>query len=396
MRPRQSIVELFSTFLEFAEDRVRGWVSIPRLHRSMENALKQLPESKTSENFWSLYWHRLWQQQPNSLAREHLSAYLQESCYWSAQKIVSRLANTRHRLSDCFQIAIAEIDKVLKGFKDDRGFSLKSYANSAFKGIIIDNLRQRQEVDFCSDWALLHKLSQKRLEKSLLNAGVSPEQIERYWLAWTCFKALYTPKHTVDTLQLPPPDRSTWNAIAQLYNSEHHSQLSSPGQECSPETLEHWLTQCIKWVRAYLYPQVTSLNQPQPGKESGEIADDLPSQSESLLTEMILEEEIQQRETQKTQLQTVFAAALSQLQTQDKQLLQLYYGQGLTQQQIAQQLDMKQYTVSRKLAKVCESLLTALASWSQQTLHISLTSSVLEQMSAALEECLQEYYSCNL
>ncbi|MDJ0734641.1 MAG: sigma-70 family RNA polymerase sigma factor [Nostocaceae cyanobacterium] len=392
MHPRQTIIELFSTFLEFAEDRVRGWVWVPRLRRSMQNGLKQLPDSKSSENFWAIYWYKLWLQQSHSLAREHLSAYLQETCYWSAQKIVNSLANTRHRLSDCFQIAIAEIDKVLKGFKPQQGFSFKSYASATFRGVIIDTLRQRQEVDFCSDWALLHRLSQKRLEKSLTNAGVTSNQIERYWLAWTCFKTLYTPKHTADTQQLSAPDPATWNVIAQLYNSERYSQLSSPGQECSPATIEHWLTQCVKWVRHYLYPQVSSLNQPKPGKKSGELGDYLLDEQESLLKEIIAEEETQEREAQKTQLHNVLVLALKQLQTQEQQILQLYYGQGLTQQQIGQQFDMKQYTVSRKLAKACEFLLIALANWSQQTSHISLNSSVLKDMSAVLEEWLQEYF----
>jgi len=54
---------------------------------------------------------------------------------------------------------------------------------------------------------------------------------------------------------------------------------------------------------------------------------------------------------------------------------------------------MKQYTVSRRLTKSRETLLQALAQWSQQTLHISLTSNVLKNISAVLDELLQNYYS---
>jgi RNA polymerase sigma factor (sigma-70 family) len=378
--------------LEFAEDRVKGWVSVPRLRRSMLNCLKQLPESESSENFWVIYWHHIWQQQSHSLAREHLSAYLQESCYWSAKKITSSLANTQYKLSDCFQIAIAEIDKILKGFKPQQSFSLKSYAGATFKGVIIDKLRQNQEANFCSDWALLHRISQKRLEKSLSNAGVISSQIEHYCLAWNCFKKLYTPSHQVGKQKLPPPDRATWKAIAQLYNSERHSQWSSPGEECSPETIEHYLTQSAKCVRHYLYPQVNSLNQPKPGKESDELGDYLLCEQESLLTTIIAEEERQKKEAQKYQLHTVLVSAFKQLQTQEQQILELYYGQGLTQQQIGQQFNLKQYTVSRKLAKAYEALLMALASWSQQTYNVSLNSNVLTEMSAVMEEWLHEYF----
>ncbi|NJO53383.1 MAG: hypothetical protein HC840_32720 [Leptolyngbyaceae cyanobacterium RM2_2_4] len=75
-----------------------------------------------------------------------------------------------------------------------------------------------------------------------------------------------------------------------------------------------------------------------------------------------------------------------------KTLLALYYGQQLTQQQIAQQLEIKQYTVSRRLSSTKEILLKAIAQWSQETLHISLTSPAVQQMSLVLEEWLQVQY----
>ena len=93
MHPRQTITELFSTFLEWAEDCASGWLIDPKLRRSMDNCLKWLPEVKNSENFWALYWHKIWQTQSDSLAGEHLSAYLQEVCYWAAQKTITHLAN---------------------------------------------------------------------------------------------------------------------------------------------------------------------------------------------------------------------------------------------------------------------------------------------------------------
>jgi DNA-binding transcriptional regulator LsrR (DeoR family) len=72
--------------------------------------------------------------------------------------------------------------------------------------------------------------------------------------------------------------------------------------------------------------------------------------------------------------------------------LELYYAQALTQQQIAQQLEIKQYTVSRRLGNAKEKLLLTLAKWSQETLHISLTSTVVNDMYVVLEEWLQTHY----
>jgi hypothetical protein len=51
MRFRQDITELFSTFLQWRQDVYGGWVTDQGLRRSIENDLKQRPESRTSESF---------------------------------------------------------------------------------------------------------------------------------------------------------------------------------------------------------------------------------------------------------------------------------------------------------------------------------------------------------
>lgn len=394
MRPRQDIIEIFSTFLQFDADRFRSWAIDPKLRRSMQNYLARLPKPETSENFWALYWHKVWLPQPASLARTHLSAYLQEPCYWAAQKTIASFSITQYSLSDCFQIAIAQVDRALKGFDPKQGATLKNYASAIFSGVIKDNLRQRHEASICTDWALLRKLSQKQLVESLQTAGLTSETIAGYVLAWNCFKSLYIPTQATATRKLSKPDSATWEAIASLYNAQRHQQLHPPSPECNPETLEKWLLSCAKAARAYLYPPVTSINTPIPGQESVELQDNLPaSGEESLLAEIIAQEEEQSRHSKLAQINTILVAAVAQLKPQAQQLLQLYYSQGLTQQQMAQQLDMKQYTVSRRLTKARESLLLALAQWSRDTLHISLNSDVIKNTSTLLEEWLKVQYN---
>jgi RNA polymerase sigma factor (sigma-70 family) len=130
-----------------------------------------------------------------------------------------------------------------------------------------------------------------------------------------------------------------------------------------------------------------------PGQNAKELVDDLVGEVEdSLLSELIVEEETQERTTQQAQVHQVLSAAAGALASESQKLLALYYAQQLPQTEIARQLGIKQYTVSRRLTKVRESLLQALARWSQQTLHISLTSDVLKSMSAVLEEWLISYY----
>lgn len=392
MTPRQNLVEIFSTFIQFEGEQFSRWASDPHLRRSMKSCLEQRSQG---EKFWALYWYKAWQSQHSIqlTARSHLSAYLQEACYWAAHKAISNFSQTQYTLSDGFQIAIAQLDRVLRGFNAEQGFNLKNYASAVFANGIRETLRQRQEIDICTPWALLRKLSQKRLVESLQMAGLNSDAIARRVLAWKGFKTLYVPTIGVNTRQLSKPDLATWEAIAAYYNQERNRQLSPGSQEGDRETLEKWLLDSAKAARSYLYPSFTSIDTPIPGQEAGELGDYLPAtQSESLLADIIVREEEQTKRSQQEEINRVLTAALDGMDEFARQLLQLYYEQQLTQQQIAKHLDTKQYTISRRLTKIRQSLLLTLCQWSQENLHISLTSDVIDRISTLLEEWLTSYY----
>jgi RNA polymerase sigma factor (sigma-70 family) len=396
MRPRQNLIELFSSFIEFDFDRFQGWSPDPRLRRSMERCLTQSSVMDSSDGYWALYWHKVWQTETHSavapLARGHLTAYVQEPCYWVAQKTAGNFSTLQYTLADLFQMAMAQVDKVLKGFNAQQGFSLKNYASVTLGNLIRESLRQRQEVDICTDWALLRKLSQKRLMEALQTVGLPSETIASYVSAWTCFKTLYLPKQATGSQKLTKPEPQTWEAIAQLYNQERLGQGLAAATATS---LEKWLITCAKAARAYLYPSVMSINTPKPGCDSGEFLDDLAetAQTDSLLSDLMAQEDVQQRREQQRQVTTVLTEAIHQLDQQSQTLLQLYYREGCTQQQMADRMEMKQYTVSRRLTKARESLLMVLAKWSQAHLHIRPTSDVLNHTSTALEEWLKTHYN---
>jgi RNA polymerase sigma factor (sigma-70 family) len=390
MRSRQTPLELFSTFLQFEGDRAANWATDARLRRSMQTCLAQSPT--TAGNFWALYWHKAWrvaQAKPTVgepaglLPQGHLTAFLQETCYWSAQKTLATFAAVQYTLPDCFQVAIAKVTKILQGFNPQQGFSLSNYASAIFSSAIRDTLRQRQEVDICSNWALLRKVSQKRLTEALQMAGLA--DTAAYVRAWNCFKTLYVPTQAGGTRKLPKPDADTLSAIAALYNRDRPTGLPT----MTPDILEKWLNTCAQAARAYLNPNVVSINTPKPGQDSGELLDDLPeSHNPSLLADMIAQEEDLERQDQQVQINQVLDQAIADLEEQMRSILQLYYAGTHTQQQIATQLGVPQYTISRRLTKAKELLLKQLALWSQTTLHISLTSDLLQSMSIVLEDWL--------
>ncbi|MBE9199439.1 MULTISPECIES: sigma-70 family RNA polymerase sigma factor [unclassified Nodularia (in: cyanobacteria)] len=384
MQPRQSITEIFSTFVQLDADRFNVWATDSKLQRSIKRCLEQYPQQQ-SDNFWVLYWYKIWQIESNPIAVGHISAYLQEVCYWVSRKIAVNFIS-QFSIADCFQMAISCIYKILKNFNPEYSTNLKSYAEYAFERFLKDSLRLGKEADICTDWALLHKISRKRLGNSLTNAGFNSQIINNYVLAWECFKELYT-SDSQTIRQLGKPDTATWQAMTQLYNRQSLSQLT-------PETLEKWLSTSAKAVRDFLYPKFVSVDAPIQGQDSGNLLDTLPAElPPSLLTEIIAQEESTTRETQQAQLNQVLMDALAALDIQAQKLLQAYYQQQLTQQQISEQLEIKQYTVSRRLSSIKRSLLTTLTQWSQNHLHISPTPVVVDAISKSLEEWLKNYYS---
>ncbi len=378
MQPRTTIMEIFSTFLQFQGDRFSHWATESRLRRSIQSCLQQTTKN-TTENFWVMYWYKSWEvAETKFLAQQHLTAYLQEACYWSSQKTVANFLSTQYKISDCFQIAIAQVNKVFQGFNPNYSSSFKSYASIVFGNAIREYCRQVGEVDICTDWGLLRKTSQRRFHDALKNAGFSSDRINTYIVAWQCFKTLYIPQPG-NCRQLAPPDEQIWQAIAQMYNTQTCSKVN-------PQTLENWLLSAATAVRKYLYPRRDSLDY-LPGV-------DLPgTEQSSLIDGMIAAEEAQTRAGVQMQINQVLGDTITQLEPQLQKILQLYYGQQQNQDVIAKQLEIKQYTVSRRLTTAKTILLRTLANWSRNTLHISVNTDLLTSMSPVIEEWLQNYYS---
>lgn len=363
-----------------------------------------------SEKYWALHWHKCWfnhwQTEQKTLStsgaiahppkpqfsQAHLLAYLQEPCYWVAYKTSTRFPNTQYGVSDCFQIAIAQLEKVLQGFNADRGFDLKNYASTTFRSFIRDYLRQRREVDICTDWSLLRKVSQKRLSKALERQGLTSKDIEPYVLAWQTYQLVYAPVKRANNRQLTAPDADTWQTIAQQYNRDRNS--LSQTHTVTAKTVETWLTTTAKAIRSFLYPTAVSLNATRPGQDSGEFVDGLADNEQaSPMGALIAEETYMTRLQQQAQLGKVLGDAIAQLDLKNQQLLHLYYGDTLTQKDIAAQLNIKQYAISRQLSRLKKVLLQTLATWSQDTLHVAPSSDLLNQSSSALETWLTSHYS---
>ena len=391
MNPRTSILDLFSTFAYLEEDNFRRWAIDARLRRSIQQCVAA--QEDRSEGLWSLYWFQLWQNQSSPLAESHLFAYLQEPCYWASQQMARRVQTSEYTLADYFQIANTDIRKVLKSFAPDRGSTLKSYAALVLTNALKDTLRQRQAVDICSDWALLRKWSKKRVIEVLDRVGIAEQDAAQYQLAWFCFKTLYVPNESGGA-RSATPESAVWKEIAEFYNTQRHSQLAVPGASVTPAQIEVRLTKLGRWLREYLYPTLNSLNRPKPGEEAGEVQDDLSDDAGATLLDIAIErEEITQRTAERSQLQTILNQALKDLTPELQEILQLFYQQGLSQQELASHLKLSQPTVSRRLKKAEENLLQALLIWIESQLNQFPDPTVLKSISTTLREWLIVHYA---
>lgn len=390
MRPRTELIDCFSTFAQFDGDRFKTWIVDLHLQKSMQ---QQTQLTNQSETFWALHWYQQWQQQSHPRSVAHLYAYLQEPCYWAAQKLTQRFVSIHYTLADGFQDAIAHTSHILACYNPHRGSRLKDYARTAFSNYLRNRLHQQKIADICSDWGLLRKLSKTQLTQSLLNAGFAP--IDTDLLIWQCFKAACTPTiesaldRTVRTLA--PPSATKLSQIAAHYN-QLRIQLKPVPPTIESEVVVASLKRSVQAARAYLNPVVTSLDYSYD--EGGTalidrigVAEDAVPMANMIAAELDFEQQ-QKRQA----IGAVLSEAIAALPLEMQKLLSLYYQDQLTQKDIAAQLNIKQYQVSRQLNRARQQLLLRVAQWSQDTLHISIESAVLASMSEVIHEWLQQHH----
>lgn len=426
MNPRERLIDKFSTFIEFRSDVPTRWISDARLRRNMTFEMQRYDESQLSINaesdvFWSQLWHLEWKQQSDNqkkgLARAHLMAYLQETCWWVARDFSRSLRGEVFSPADCFQMAIAEVDKVLIAYDSRRTASLRSYAKLVYRSRLRDIFRQQGEAEISSNWTLLRRVSKSAFLEALALSGESPKVIEHYCLAWSCFKQVVQGNveqasgdirrqvsQGLEHFQQQASSISSstalignrasvdWDSIAMLY---HARVLETPGEtppDVTPSTLKQWLTYCAQRIRAHLNPSILSLNIPSFETNKGEWQDAIPYVSATSIEILIEAEELSRRHLEHQQINQGLVNAIFRLSKNHQQLLQLFYGDRLIQRQIAEQMGMNQSSISRQLTRTRTTLLDTLIQWCENNLHISSNPALIESMSTHLEEWLDVYY----
>ncbi len=389
MRPRDRLIDQFSTFALLEQDRFGRWIGDPRLERSMQQQLANTSHPTTDDRIWAICWYQ--QLTVHSLAQLHLTAYLQEVCYWIAIEMTRRFKSSQYTPADYFQLANIKIPRVFNSFNPDFSNNLKIYAKLVLTNALKDLLRQRQVADVCSDWSLLRKVSKKRVGEVLLQQGIVEPEAAQYQLAWFCFRTVYTPPQ-LNSQGLLPPEPSVWGEMVELYNVQRQQQLVSPGEVLTVDRMELQITKLAKWIRSYLYPPIDSLNRNKPEPGTGEIQDDLTdlNHSKSLLDTAIEQAEFDRRTRQQSELETILTQAFANLKPELQSILQLYYREGLTQKEVAARLQLSQATIYRRIKQAEAQLLSALLAWIESKLNKLPNPDELKDISASLQVWLTD------
>jgi RNA polymerase sigma factor (sigma-70 family) len=409
MRPRKTLLDQFSTFLQFQGDRSTGWLTDPRLAKGMGLALERDPSACEAD--WVHFWHGQRHGQRTPRAIDHLTAFLQEPCYWGAIKVSRQLeaggASGLFGLSDLFQSAIVACPRILASFDPALSNNLRAYGEMIFRSQLKDLLRKQREVDICTDWGLLHKVSQKRLTDALVAQGLGQEggADRGILLAWLCFREIYAPTSGASR-RLQDPDGETWAAIGQLYDRQR---LAQEAPAATVAQLEAWLRRSALAVRRFLYPGQLSSDVARGDSEESWL-DSMTDGADEPIAQLMAEDERQARSAQQRDLDRCLDEAIAALPEDQRQLLTAYYGEGLTQQEIAEQFGIKQYTVSRRLTALRKGLIEPVLAWRMTAiaahstaqsetksdqpsgLHTQPDSALLNTIGAALDGWLADRY----
>ncbi|MBP5974053.1 sigma-70 family RNA polymerase sigma factor [Brasilonema sp. CT11] len=429
MNKRQSIVQKFSTFLSFLDARnslIHKWRTEPQLERHIKQQVQTHPE-KTAE-WWALYFLDILQsksqeeeksgdteEQRNNKqcvdilssthypvttqhssssqhlkAEKYLSAYLQEACYWAAQKVQKQFQSIQYKysLEDFFQIGnlfVTQPGKLFRSFKLEYQHSnLESYAKTAIFRFI-GNKIYTQDVEAkrekFSDYGLLKDLNNKELKEALASKGINTSQLDSHCLARQCFNVVYQPQKRESSRSFKPPSQEDLTQIASWYN-QRHNQLNLPTILADSKKIQEMLSTCIQAARDYRTKRVLTL-------ENDDIISDPMPTPWDIVT--------QTEETE--QIEFLVSKIFITIPETGQTMLKLWLGLNLTQAEIAKVLKhkypelQKQYQVARQLGKHSRNFLKEFFQQCHQlNPEISLHDDKdIELIQESLDECLQSY-----
>lgn len=372
------------------------WVPIPELETNITNLVQSYPDAQ--EEFFVKLLVNKWRQHSDPMALKLLSVYLRRLGYSVARRVHEKWEKfppyaKLYEQQDLYQMVWLIASDPAEFLKNiNLQYPPENYVNRKMEGKIKDEIFSNLAMGArsYSDWGLLWRKSRRSLRKELQNQGY--QQLDRYLLAYDCFKEIYAPPPT-GSGPLPPPQDQQFQDMADLYNLRVQStEIAAPDRVVDGGMIKNWLTECIKVLRnSQTTPPALSIDAP-----SGRNEDSVPlSESEEVLGSAS-NPQWERLEIQEPAEQLM--ADLRDFLPQQRQdankylLLVLTCGLDLVCRSIAPIFGVHHSTVHHRYNSETQRLLKKVGELAQEQLGVTPDSEKYNEMRAPLKQWLNQYY----
>lgn len=398
---RKNEEKMFSTFLQLKwgnnhfVDPDEPWKSDRKLQQNARIIIQSTPmanERTLAENWMREYHNDITlnislENPPDSMARWHLAAYFEESCFWVAHKLAQKRAGKSsyfYLLQEYFQIArsiAAQPENILQGYNSNYSNSLKSVKNWGQLKLTTAILEKTGEKTY-SDAGMLRRQTKTSLERALQHEGITslPEgllkrldiketQLARCLLAWKIFDKVYTPTTPRGSKQLLWPDADNLQDIAAEYNKQATACNLTPS--ITAQSIDQLLKICVIALRNSSGLQISKQ------KEFSSIPDQKTIYETEAGIEMFDNTEIREC------LSNAFAALPKEAQI----MLKLWHGLGFNQGDVGELFGIERNQIANTVKTWRISLLQELIKY----LGKPMTAQEIKQKSTKMDLWLEDY-----
>lgn len=382
---RNSTVNKFSTFVFFPDENNQFfcWQTDLLLKRNIEKIVAEKKKQsceKIARSFLSSILNK-----HDKIKQNHLSAYLQETCLWSARIIYERLYLTLKLLTleECFSsgnLALIQPEKLLKNYQVKYGTKITTYAQTRLNTIIKDTVYRNRQWKLLSDWGLLTKIGIKRAESILtIQGGLKDNKLQECLLAWQCYLDNYQTCSIRKNKVLSEPNSTHLQLMVQQYNLQI-KQLNQT--QITPDELKQKLKFCIEMARLATNPITVMYEENDHSL--------IEANSDNYIDDLAIEKESQE-------IKNIIINSFQNQESINQAILYFIFSLNLTQGEIITIINQsypdfikQQYQLSRKINSIKKSIIDEIIK--TKNLPKNQTSAKeIKPLISLLDACIQEY-----
>jgi hypothetical protein len=385
----------------FTQPDLQAWgrpITNPRLRKSVEQAIESNPEM-TPEDLTCHFLTRVQQNSEDKLAQEHMWAYVS---YLAAQQTTQKYKRSSGPFQDFLQETLCRLPQpslMFKNFdlnyhseKRYHYFTLEKYTREYIRRTTKEAVRVQPNYEDATRSALgvVRRESIKTVKTILNLAGRtwSPEKISKAILLKQCLEEY---RKTV-AFGIDKFSDKDFQSIADRYNHLMAKDAKYSCQPISGQEVKTSLEEAGDAIKQYkLSFSGTSLDA-KYNHQSEDASVGLMDQKIDLAEDYFERLEDEERQQQRDDVKSFLYDQLQNLSAEMTRVPLMLDGLNMKQREVKIELDIPQYSVSRKYTQVSSALCKSLAEWSRDQFGIKLDSSVLEGMASMIKEFMGHYY----